>query len=383
MAAVSAPSIPVPRLVWQSAAMASVCALASRVAPGDAKVVITGESGVGKDVVARLIHVQSSRAAQPFIAVNCAAFTETLLESELFGHVKGSFTGAYRDKPGKLQMADRGTIFLDEVGEMCMRMQALLLRFLENGEMQPVGALGTVPSVDVRVVAATNRNLADLVAAGRFREDLFYRLKVVHIRIPPLRERPEDILPLIEFVAQRTGRPIRFTAAAAQALERYRWPGNVRELQNVVEQIVWTAPADEIDIGDLPVTVVGAAERLMPARERRRQVADELFAGLVAGRFLFWDHVHRLFLDRDITRNDIRGLVSRGLAAASGNYRTLLKLFGIDDGDYKRFMNFLGAHDCSVDYRAFRKPGGDQEISEPVRPLVPELPPPDVEPAGS
>ncbi|MFB3855370.1 MAG: sigma-54 interaction domain-containing protein [Vicinamibacterales bacterium] len=373
MATVS--SIELPRLVWQSPLMASVCALASRVAPGDAKVVITGESGVGKDVVARLIHVQSKRAAHPFVAVNCAAFTETLLESELFGHVKGAFTGAYRDKAGKLQLADKGTIFLDEVGEMCMRMQALLLRFLENGEMQPVGAHGPVPPVDVRVIAATNRNLADLVAAGRFREDLLYRLKVVHIRIPPLRERAEDIAPLVEHFARETGRPIRFTDAAMKALERYRWPGNIRELQNVVEQLAWTAGVEAIDVPQLPPAIIGESEtRLTPVRERRRQVADELFDGLVSGRLLFWEHVHRLFLDRDITRNDIRGLIARGLSAASGSYRTLLQIFGLDEQDYKRFMNFLSTHECTVDYRAFRRPGAEPEpYVDTVRPLVPRL----------
>ena len=152
--------------------MADLVAVATRAALGDSKVLITGESGVGKDLIARHIHAQSSRRAQSFIAVNCAGLTETLLESELFGHVKGSFTGAYRDKPGKLQLAHRGTLFLDELGEMSLRMQALLLRFLENGEIQAVGSDATSARVDVRVVAATNRNLPELVAAGQFREDL-------------------------------------------------------------------------------------------------------------------------------------------------------------------------------------------------------------------
>lgn len=357
--------------------MASVCALVSRVAPGNAKVLITGESGVGKDLVARLIHAQSARASKPYIAVNCAAFTETLLETELFGHVKGAFTGAHRDKLGKLQLADGGTIMLDEVGEMVLRMQAMLLRFLENGELQPVGGERHVVRVDVRVLAATNKNLSDLVAAGQFREDLWYRLNVVHVRVPPLRERPEDIPPLIDHIVSSTGRKIHFTDAALRTLESYRWPGNVRELQNVIEQMVWTVPGDEVDVSHLPAALTQGGQG-MPAfsRERRRQVADELFAGVVSGRYAFWDHVYRLFLDRDITRQDLRGLVSRGLAAASGNYRTLLKLFGLEDGDYKRLMNFLATHDCSVDYRAFRKPGIEQApYSEPIQPLVPEIPP--------
>src|SRR5437764_2966116 len=164
-----------------------------RVARSDAKVLITGESGVGKELVARAVHSQSSRAHRLFVPVNCAGLPETLLESELFGHVKGSFTGAYRDKPGKLELADSGTVFLDEIGEMTLRMQGLLLRFLETGELQKVGADGSSRIVNVRVIAATNRNLRDMVAQGAFREDLFYRLNVIHIVVPPLRERKDDV----------------------------------------------------------------------------------------------------------------------------------------------------------------------------------------------
>ena len=166
---------------------------AERVASSDAKVLITGESGVGKDVIARYIHAHSARRHREYVAVNCAGVTESLLESELFGHVKGSFTGAYRDKRGKLQLAHGGTLFLDELGEMTPRMQGLLLRFLENGEIQAVGAEAATTTVNVRVIAATNRNLTEMVAAGTFREDLLYRLCVVHIHVPPLRERPEDV----------------------------------------------------------------------------------------------------------------------------------------------------------------------------------------------
>src|SRR5690349_3024198 len=176
-----------------SPAMAEVLRLVQRAASGDAKVLITGESGVGKDLVARALHAASARRQGPYVAVNCAGLTETLLESELFGHVKGSFTGAYRDKIGKLQQAHRGTLFLDEVGEMSLRMQALLLRFLEQGEIQQVGSDGHARRLDVRVIAATNRNLAERVAAGEFREDLLYRLRVIHIHVPPLRERRADV----------------------------------------------------------------------------------------------------------------------------------------------------------------------------------------------
>ena len=182
-----------PLFIAESEAMKDLKQLAARASGGDAKVLVTGESGVGKDVIARFIHARSKRSPRPFIAVNCAAFSETLLESELFGHVKGSFTGAHRDKVGKLQQANRGTIFLDEGGEMSLRMQALLLRFLESGEIQSVGADGGGTHVDVRVISATNRDLPTLISAGQFREDLLYRIRVIHLQVPPLRARREDI----------------------------------------------------------------------------------------------------------------------------------------------------------------------------------------------
>jgi transcriptional regulator with PAS, ATPase and Fis domain len=200
-----------------------------RIARSEAKVLVTGESGSGKEVVAHLIHQRSARAARPFVAVNCAGLPETLLESELFGHVKGSFTGAYRDKQGKLELANEGTIFLDEIGEMTPRMQGLLLRFLETGELQKVGADRIVGRADVRVVAATNRSLRDLIVQGQFREDLYYRLNVIHITVPSLRERRADIPRLVEHFMARFGNgaaPAILPEALA-ALCSYSWPGNV------------------------------------------------------------------------------------------------------------------------------------------------------------
>ena len=259
-----------PVIVAAATAMLEVQSMARRAAVGESKVLITGESGVGKDLIARTIHVRSPRAGGPFVAVNCAGLTETLLESELFGHVKGSFTGAYRDKPGKLQLAHRGTLFLDEVGEMSLRMQALLLRFLETGEIQSVGAHQSSSIANVRVVAATNRNLAERVSAGEFREDLLYRLRVIHIHVPPLRERREDVPLLIEHLLKRSGRAVRLSEEATQVLQRYRWPGNVRELQNVVEQAIWFAEGGVIELDHLPRSVRTAGDALLPARERRR-----------------------------------------------------------------------------------------------------------------
>jgi transcriptional regulator with PAS, ATPase and Fis domain len=342
-----------PSIIGRSAELTAVLELARRAAPSDAKVLITGESGVGKELFAREIHDCSRRAAGPLVAVNCGGLTETLLESELFGHEKGSFTGAYRDKLGKLELADRGTLFLDEIGEMSLRMQALLLRFLETGELQRVGTSERLRKVDVRVVAATNRVLPERVAAGEFREDLLYRLRVVQLHIPPLRDRVADIRPLVEEFASRRAQPVRFLEEALSILERYRWPGNVREVQNVVEQAVWRSGAVEIGPDHLP-EYVRMPDSLVARRERRRQVADELYEALTTGVYSFWIHIHPLFLARDITRHDIRQLVRRGLQTTRGSYRGLLPLFHMESGDYQRFYNFLSAHQCQVDYREFR-----------------------------
>jgi DNA-binding NtrC family response regulator len=365
-----------PLIIGRSAAIQAICSLAERVAEGDAKVLITGESGVGKDLVAQLIHYHSRRVRQPFVAVNCAGVPETLLESQLFGHVRGSFTDAHRDKIGMLQQAHRGTIFLDEVAEMSLRMQAMFLRFLENGEIQPVGSETVRTTVDVRVIAATNKDLMAAVSAGNFREDLMYRLDVVHIRVPPLRERAEDVRALIEHHLARAQRTITLTEDALHALEAYRWPGNVRELQNVVERLIWTSANDTVELEDLPPRLLpGRTETVLPLKERRRQRADDLFKALTEGSFSFWDHVHPLFLDRDLTRHDLRELVRRGLAATRGNYQAVVRLFGMPDTDYKRFLNFLGTHGCVVDFREFRTPA-PRDGSEAKDRVPPEVHPP-------
>jgi DNA-binding NtrC family response regulator len=349
---------------------------AERLASGDAKVLITGESGVGKDVIARFIHAHSARRHRAYVAVNCAGVTESILESELFGHVKGSFTGAYRDKRGKLQLANGGTLFLDELGEMTPRMQGLLLRFLENGEIQAVGADEAKTTVNVRVIAATNRNLTEMVAAGTFREDLLYRLRVLHVHVPPLRERPEDIRTLGALFLEKSNRLAALTDEAWRVLEKYRWPGNVRELQNVMEQVTWLASAGEpVTVAQLPAVVRGGGTTMMPARERRRQLAEELFRLVTEGGYDFWEPVHRLFMARDLTRHDIRELVRLGLRVTGGNYRGIPALFNIDDSDYKKFMNFLATHDCRPDFREFR---GATTSAEPPRrrELFADLPPP-------
>jgi DNA-binding NtrC family response regulator len=326
--------------------------VARRAGESDAKVLFTGESGVGKDILARETHDCSNRRSRPYIAVNCAGFPETLLESELFGHARGSFTGADRDRVGRIQMADGGTLFLDEVGEMSLRMQAALLRFLENGEIQTIG--NRAQQVDVRLIAATNRDLAQRVASGDFREDLLYRLRVIEIKVPALRERPEDIPALTEYFLRRAPRQLEMSPEAQQALIQHRWPGNVRELQNAIEQAIWLARGSAITLEDLPESVRNPVPHGSPVRERRRQLADQLFDALVQGQYSFWDHVHPLFLDRDITRHDIRELIKRGLRETKGNYRAVLRRLGMPESDYHRFHNFLTAHACKVDFRDYR-----------------------------
>ena len=229
--------------------------------------------------------------------------------------------------------------------------------------------------VNVRVIAATNRSLSDRVASGEFREDLLYRLRVIHIHVPPLRERREDIPLLTTHLLKRADRPLEVSEEAMQLLLRYRWPGNIRELQNVVEQAIWFADREIVDVGHLPPSVRTASETLLPSRERRRQIADDLYDALVTGGYSFWEHIHPIFLQRDITRHDMRELVVRGLRTTQGNYRGLLRLFGIPAQDYKRFHNFLMAHGCKVDYRSFR-----QGTPEPAR--RPQLVLPPLRPKG-
>jgi two-component system response regulator HydG len=243
-------------IVAKSVAMAQLVDLASRVAKVDSTVLITGESGSGKERVARLVHEESMRATGPFVAVNCGAITETLLESELFGHARGAFTGATQDRPGLFEAANRGTLLLDEVGEVSPGMQVKLLRALQEREIRRVGE-NKSRKVDVRVVAATNRDLAHGVAGGEFRQDLYYRLKVVELHVPPLRERRDDVLPLARVLladaALRMKRKIASLAPdAADQLLRYEWPGNVRELENAMERAVALARGTRVQLEDLP-----------------------------------------------------------------------------------------------------------------------------------
>jgi two-component system response regulator AtoC len=348
------------QLIGESAEVIALRGEIERVARSDAKVLITGESGTGKEIVAQGIHAGSQRAGMAFAPVNCAGLPETLLESELFGHVKGSFTGAYRDKPGKLESAHNGTIFLDEIGEMTLRMQGLLLRFLETGELQKVGADGSGRIVNVRVIAATNRNLREMIGQGTFREDLFYRLNVIHIAVPPLRDHRQDVPLLVEHFLQRfrtvNRSPIAdVSPAAMKALVDYSWPGNVRELENVIERLVVNVRRDTIDLDDLSAEVkVHDPVAFRPKRERRRTVADDLYARLIVQKESFWASVYPLFMERDITRADVREIVRRGLEEARGNYKIVARIFNMEARDYKRFLNFLRKHDCQIPFKDYR-----------------------------
>jgi DNA-binding NtrC family response regulator len=246
----------IERLIGQSAPMHHLYRIVKRVAKTDSTVLITGESGTGKELIANAIHYQSTRRDMPFVPINCGAIPEELLESELFGHEKGAFTGAFKERRGRFELANKGTIFLDEIGEMSPKLQVKLLRFIQEMKFQRVGGSRTV-EVDVRILAATNKDLERAVAESEFREDLFYRLNVIPIHVPPLREREGDIAILIQhFLKQhclkKTIPQKQMSAAAIESLVQYDWPGNVRELQNVIERLVILTDTDEIQLYDLP-----------------------------------------------------------------------------------------------------------------------------------
>ena len=336
----------------------------------DAKVLITGESGAGKEIVARLIHAGSPRSRSALVTVNCAALSETLLETELFGHVRGSFTGAYRDRLGAFEQAHRGTVFMDEIGETSPRMQGLLLRFLETGEIQRVGSDQVQNRVDVRVIAATNRVLVDSVANKTFREDLYYRLNVIHIRVPPLRDRREDIPVLLGFFLDQFAKQYQvecpsLSADALQTLTEHPWPGNVRELKNVVERLVVRGRDGEIGRDDLPLEVLRSAApavQTAPAPQATRPAADMLFERMVNGGESFWSCVYAPFMSRDLTRDDLRTVVRKGLERTSGNYKVMVELFNMPADDYKRFLGFLRKYQCHMPFQQFRTAASGRDV---------------------
>jgi len=301
----------VPGLIGTSASMQKIYKLVGQVARSDATVLLFGESGTGKELIARAIYANSPRAARPYVAINCAAIPDTLLESELFGHERGAFTGALTQRIGKFERADGGTLFLDEIGDIPLALQAKLLRILQNGEFQRLGGDQTLRT-QVRVIAATNKDLTVMVKEKTFREDLFYRLNVVMIQLPPLREREEDILPLAEYFLHRDGkeRRIKLSAAAKQFLQSRRWPGNVRELENAVQRAVVCATSDTIEPGDL------SAER------------DAKVSAPATGED-WWSSLKSSAQGQDLLGAAERMLVEKALQEAGGNVQKAAEILGV------------------------------------------------------
>jgi DNA-binding NtrC family response regulator len=343
--------------IGTSAAARSIQEEIDHASQSDAKVLITGESGVGKEIVAQLVHHQSRRSHSPLVTINCAGVPDTLLASELFGHTRGSFTDAYRDKAGWIEQADRGTIFLDEVGEMSLSMQSLLLRFLENGEIQRVGSHRPAARVDVRVIAATNRRLTDRIAANEFREDLFYRLNVIHIEVPPLRERREDVPVLLDHFLRQFShvhgidRPTLSEGAAAQLISA-DWPGNVRQLRNVAERLVLRSKDGIITTADLPRDVL-SMDAGVEVASNARPTSEILFERMVRRGESFWTVVYEPFMSRDLTRDEVRALVRHALSVTHGGYKGVAQLFNVQS-DYKRLLNFLRKYQCHIPLQAFK-----------------------------
>jgi DNA-binding NtrC family response regulator len=332
-----------------------------RVARSDATILITGERGVGKETIAQGIHAVSARAGMDFVTVSCEGLPEALLESELFGHLRGRFTGAYRDNPGKLERADKGSVFLDEIGETTLRTQKLLVRFFETGELQSMGEHDGGRVVNVRAIAATNRNLPDMVRQGTFREDLFDQLNVTHLIVPPLRERPEDIPALVShflhiWACESESMVTSIDAEALNVLMRYDWPGNVRQLVNVLERLAVTGRDRVATAEDLPAAVRAQPSlSFRPTRDRRRTVADDLYQRLTEEYESFWSGVYAPYMNREFTRCTLREVVRRGLEASRGNYRLVARLFNIDARDYKRFLGFLRKQECQLPFKEFRQ----------------------------
>jgi transcriptional regulator with PAS, ATPase and Fis domain len=298
-------------------------------------VLVTGETGTGKELVARSIHEASSRAGGKFVAIDCGALPEELIESELFGHRRGSFTTALSDKTGLFEEANEGTLFLDEIGNTSKRFQAKLLRALQERQIRRVGEL-IARKIDIRVIAATNCELGPMVRRGDFREDLYYRLNVFPIHVPPLRRRMDDVPLLVEHILK--GRK-QFSRDALTKLQTYAFPGNVRELENIVESALYTAAGSIVQADDvtLPHDV---------------QIVEDMTDVVVDN---FWESVAKPYADRLITRAFVEQLVRRGLAQTNGSYRRLVAHFKLPDSDYKRFMDFLRRHHCNVDFRQYRK----------------------------
>jgi two-component system NtrC family response regulator len=271
-------------ILGSTPAMRDIFAVVKRVAKTDATVLVQGESGTGKELLARAIHSNSPRRARAFVAINCGAIPETLLESELFGHEKGAYTGAHVARKGRVEMADGGTLFLDEIGEMSTALQVKLLRFLQERQIERIGGREPI-RVAARVIAATNKDLKSELQAGRFREDLYYRLSVVNLRLPALRERGEDVVLIASALLQRScreqRRKLRFSSAALEAIVRYAWPGNVRELENAIQRAVIMAHTHFVEPGDLGIELPSEGIEVAPLRDVRGKADREALVSVL------------------------------------------------------------------------------------------------------
>ena len=319
-----------------------------RIAQSDSTVLVSGETGTGKELFARALYLLSPRNGMSFLNVNCAQYQEgQVIASELFGHKKGSFTGAVTDHCGIFQAADGGVVLLDEIGELSMSAQAMLLRTLSEGEVVPVG--GTQPRrVNVRVIAATNKDLKALVENGRFRADLYYRLHYLHLQIPPLRKRGDDWELILEHYLNRLSlagtRRKSFSHEAVALLRHYDWPGNVREVKALADTGFHLSEGELIEPRDFIESLEGAARaqqlEKMPLGDR---VTRE-YERITNGEGSFWELVHQPYMNRELARSEVREIVTRGLTATRGSYKKLLALFGVAEEDYLRFMDFLRHH---------------------------------------
>lgn len=299
-------------------------------------VLVTGESGTGKELVAKAIHEHSERRSHKFIAVDCGALPDDLIESELFGHKRGAFTTALADKVGLFEEAHGGTLFLDEIANTSRRFQVKLLRALQDREVRRLGEV-VLRKLDLRVIAATNSELMPMVRKGEFREDLYYRLNVVSIHVPPLRRRMDDIPLLVEYLLHSRGKTM--SESALEKLMSYGFPGNVRELENIVEAAACTAGGPLIQEHDV----------VLPLDSGAPWQLEQIATGN------FWEAVARPYSDRLMTKNQMEHLIRQGLERTGGSYKKMLRLFGLPESDYKRFMDFLRRHHCNIDFRGYRK----------------------------
>lgn len=329
-------------LLGASQNIAALRIFIKRASQSDQNVLIQGETGVGKELAARMIHIESERVNNPFLKVNSANLNEYLLESELFGHRRGAFTGAMCDKRGLIEEADKGTFFLDEIGDIKASLQSKLLSVLEDKEVRPVGHT-KAKKVDVHFIFASNKDLCDEVDRGAFRQDLYYRISILRFNLLPLRDRKEDIPILaenmIEKLNKNSGLRKRITEAAQKRLLAHSFPGNVRELESIIKRAYILSDRGVIDEEDFQIDK-GSRTILYKSNE------DVLFDEMVKEKRSFWDVIHKPFIARELNRTEVNRVLERGLKVTGGTYKMLLPLFNIDDSEaeYKRFMKLIKAH---------------------------------------